>query len=171
MFRLLFRPWQYRSRPKLSENFEGHWSIPWQICVNCPGRSLATFRRSYRPISTWSTQAPPTPNRFWPPFWPDLTWERVGPLQDRKTQQPSKIGQKDIKNTQKKRMSPHPFLGKFVWTNGPEISSKVSPPTLALVHGWLFPDIAQESLGMTEKGGGLLSLRGVAVTTEPPWPP
>ena len=28
--------------------------------------------------------------------------------------------------------------GKFVWTNGPESSSKVSP-TLALVHGWRFP--------------------------------
>ena len=33
----------------------------------------------------------------------------------------------------------HTFsLGKFVWTNGPESSSKVSP-TLVLVHGWLFP--------------------------------
>ena len=30
-----------------------------------------------------------------------IPWERVGPLQDRKTQQPSKIGQKHIKNTQK----------------------------------------------------------------------
>ena len=30
------------------------------------------------------------------------------------------------------------FSGKFVWSNGAEISSKVSP-RLALVHGWLFP--------------------------------
>ena len=31
-----------------------------------------------------------------------------------------------------------PIIGPFIWTNGPESSSKVSP-TLALVHGWLFP--------------------------------
>ena len=35
-------------------------------------------------------------------------------------------------------IGPYEFLGKFVCTNGPESSSKV-PPTLALVHGWLFP--------------------------------
>ena len=35
-------------------------------------------------------------------------------------------------------IGPYLFLGKFVWTNGPESSSKV-PPTLALVHGLLFP--------------------------------
>ena len=35
---------------------------------------------------------------------------------------------------------PYLFLGKFAWTNGPESSSKVFPPTLVLVHGWLFPE-------------------------------
>ena len=34
---------------------------------------------------------------------------------------------------------PYLFLGKLVWTNGPESSSKKFPPTLVLVHGWLFP--------------------------------
>ena len=36
-------------------------------------------------------------------------------------------------------IGPSLFLGKFVWTNGPESSSKVSP-TLVLVHGWPFLD-------------------------------
>ena len=36
-------------------------------------------------------------------------------------------------------IGPYLFLGKFVCTNDPESSSKVSPPTLVLVHGWLFP--------------------------------
>ena len=38
-------------------------------------------------------------------------------------------------------IGPYLFLGKFIWTNGPESSSKVPPytPTLVLVHGWLFP--------------------------------
>ena len=57
---------QCRSRLKLSENFERHWSIPLPI------------------------------------------------------------------------IGPYPFLGKFVWTNGPELFLKF-PPTLVLVHGWLFP--------------------------------
>ena len=35
-------------------------------------------------------------------------------------------------------IGPYLFLGKFIWTNGPESSSKVSP-TLVLVHGRLFP--------------------------------
>ena len=55
---------QYRSRPKLSENFEGHWSIPF------PGE--IHMDQSLVPMN---------------------------------------------------------FLGKFVWTNGPESSSKVSPYT------------------------------------------
>ena len=34
------------------------------------------------------------------------------------------------------------FLGKFVWTNGPDSSSNACfPPTLALVHGWLFSEM------------------------------
>ena len=35
-------------------------------------------------------------------------------------------------------IGPYLFLGKFVWTNGPESFFKF-PPTLALVHAWLFP--------------------------------
>ena len=55
---------QYRSRPKLSENFERHWSIPISGEIHMDQSLVHTF-----------------------------------------------------------------FLGKFVWTNGPESSSKVSPYT------------------------------------------
>ena len=79
---------QYRSRPKLSENFEGHWSIPF------PGEN------SYGPI-----------------------------------------------------IGPYLFLGKFIWTNGPESSSKVSPHTG--IGPWMA--LASESLLQTSPSGTLLS--------------
>ena len=37
-------------------------------------------------------------------------------------------------------IGPYLFLGNLVWTNGPESCLKF-PPTLALVHGWLFPNL------------------------------
>ena len=67
------------SRPKLSENFEGHWSITF---------SWGNF--------IWTTH--------WSiPFTGEISY---GPL-----------------------IGPYLFLGKFIWTNGPESSSKVSPYT------------------------------------------
>ena len=42
-----------------------------------------------------------------------MAWERLGPLQDRKTQQPSEITQKYIKNTKKNTIFFGIFLGVF----------------------------------------------------------
>ena len=55
----------------------------------------------------------------------------------------------------------------FSWGNsyGPVVLKVLLkfPPTLVLVHGWLFPVVGVADV-LHEKGG--LSLRGVAVTTE-----
>ena len=40
--------------------------------------------------------------------------------------------------------------GTFVWTNGAESSSIEFPPTLVLVHGWLFPETQGGGRSRTE---------------------
>ena len=69
---------QYRSRLKLSENFERHWSIPFPGEIHMDQSLVHTF--------SWGNS--------------------YGPI-----------------------IGPYLFLGKFVWTNGLESFSKVSPYT------------------------------------------